>query len=583
MFKPSTSPAGRSAPPALRLVLPAAVLRATPRPAARQDVTIAHGPLVLQPVPGALLALVPRLMPGPPRALPPGTGWGGQVGLPSGADPSTAPEALVLVVQSASGPSAPCQANTGQSAASGAAWDHWLARCAPEHRLAARARVADLLLLWCDPQGPTFAMLRRGDGWARLAMHAPWSLPPDGGAGDGLALWVPVTELHLPGAGLRTMVLDADPARCPMPPQLGPAGPSAAHPQPHAAVPSPWLYREADIGADGPPAVAGPAQWHGDESRHSRQALALTPSVLQRLQRQRVGVVGAGLEGAALASSLVRLGVDVCVLDATDTAAHDLQADLPPWCEGQPKVQALRRQLQGLSAHHSQIDGRQLPVASPAAGSLLAACDVVIATGSAHALQVAEAWALALLKPFLAVRTDVAPAGSRGSGDVSTPALPETDPVPALAQAWIALLPPGSGCLQCVGRWPASLQAGSLDPAPALRSWSVLAAHVALRLLVHLAAARVSGALVRHLRNGQDGSLQVRDFRPIAASQAGCSRCTALAGAGLLATLGRRTVRPWFEDGRRLTKAVGIANSSHSLIPVHWATSVIATDRKEML
>jgi hypothetical protein len=126
-------------------------------------------------------------------------------------------------------------------------------------------------------------------------------------------------------------------------------------------------------------------------------------------------------------------------------------------------------------------------------------------------LRVAESWALATLKPLLAVRTQVSADG---------------------CDAWIALLPPGTACLQCLGRWPVDAEPPPDTPSPALRSWSVLAANMALRLLEHLLARRVDGPLLRHLHNADDGSLQVRDWRP-AAGRMGCPRCRSLAGAGL--------------------------------------------------
>ena len=482
--------------PMLRLVLPAATWQALPGLAAGAGFTLAHGPLVLQPVDGALLALVPRLVPGPPRALPP-DGLphlphlpGPHGPLPSAPNPApTAPTALALVVRAAAGsaplpgpPAGVAGADAAAWAEAAAHWDHWLARHAPEHRLAARARVADLLLLWCDARGPAWAALRRGDAWARLAHHAPWALPPAQAASGVYPPWVPVQQLDLAGAGLRRLALPA---------------------------------RQAEV------ALAGAAP--ADESRHSRQALALTPAVLQGLQRQRVGIVGAGLEGAAIASSLVRLGVDVCVLDPADTMAQHLQADLAPWCEGQPRVQALRRQLQGLPTPGALLDGRRLPAGSAAAGSLLAACDVIVTTGDGPAHAQAEAWALSLLKPLLAIHTRVA-----GPPDVAD------------AQAWIALLPPGTACLRCIGRWPTLPDAQDLPAVgdgaatPALRSWSVLAANLALRLLEHLAAGRVETALLRHLHNDPLGGLQVRDWRmPDGPGRPICPRCTALAGAGL--------------------------------------------------
>lgn len=499
---------GTACAPALRLVLPLACLQRLAWPAADSPVALAHGPLVLQPVAGALLALVARLNPGPPCALSPGAGAGtvaGLAGWPEGRARPPDPQALAVVVLAPAGlalPADPLALLAPPTAASAAAaWDRWLAQHAPAYRLATRERAADLMLLWCSDQTPRFALLRRGDAWARLACHAPWTLPAPGTVDGRYPPWLVVSQMLLPGCGLRRMHLAA-----------GPTGAAAG----------------------GLPAGGSGQSAHGRAPRHSRQALALTPAVLQRLQQHRVAIVGCGVEGAALASSLVRLGAAVCVIDPAAMAARHLQADLPPWCEGQPKVQALRRQLQGLYAQTTPLDGRQLPVASPAAGSLLAACDFVVAAAPGAAAHAAEAWALALLKPLLLIATAVAPTGA-AAGAAPATALPADLPG---TQAWLALLPPGNGCQHCVGRWPSAIHAGSGGYSgsnqAALRSWSVLVANLGLRMLEHLAAGRIQGALVRHLRNGPDGSLQVRDWRP-ATPPAGCKRCMLLAGTGLRA------------------------------------------------
>jgi hypothetical protein len=496
------APAG----PELRLVLPAACLQGLFQRPAHGALALAHGPMVLQPVAGALLALVPRLLVGPPRALPPGSATLDDASC-TGRQPHA--QGLAVVVRAPAGHAPPSEPRAlhalSTAAAAAAAWDEWLARQAPEHRLASRARLADLLLLWCRDSAPYFALLRRGDGWARLARHAPWTLPAAGMADGQRPHWVVVPTLDLPGSGMRRQRLNQ--VDCAPPAEVADQMASGAQPLP--ARPS--------------------------GARHSRQALALTPAVLQRLQRQRVGIVGCGTVGAALASSLVRMGIDVCVLDPADMTARHLQADLPPWCEGQPKVQALRRQLRGLYVTERQIDGRALPSASPAAGSLLAACDIVVAAAPDAAARAAEAWALALLKPLLVIATDVAaPGASAWPEPTLAPVAPPAEAAPAAMQAWLALLPPGAGCLQCMGHWPTTKSAVTGGVQPRLRSWSVLVANLGLRLLEHLAAGRLQSALVRHLTNGPDGSLQVRDWRPLA-PRAGCARCRALAGAGLQA------------------------------------------------
>ena len=153
-----------------------------------------------------------------------------------------------------------------------------------------------------------------------------------------------------------------------------------------------------------------------------------------------------------------------------------------------------------------------------------------MATAPGDAVRAAEAWALALLKPLLVIATDVAQADPEGVTALAAPPALASD----LTQAWLALLPPGTGCLHCIGRWPTTWDAAPGSVRPALRSWSVLVANLGLRLLEHLAAGRLHSALVRHLSNGTDGSLQVRDWRPFKA-RPDCPRCMALAGAGLQA------------------------------------------------
>lgn len=454
----------------LRLVLPELALRRAMHqaPAGSQTGVLAHGLLVLQVVDGKLLALVPRLALGPP-----------QVALPGGAQHDDKawplPTALALVYAAPPGMAHPADGDR----------DAWVSRMAPLHRLACRAVNADLLLVWRGADGLTGAWLRTGDRWTALRQGALWSLPKNS---VGHGQWQPVDDVLLPGARQQHLMLEA--------------------------------------GREVPQAV--PA-WDADE-RYSRQALALSAPVLARLQQSRIGIVGCGIAGAGLASSLVRLGCSVLVVDPETTEAHDLMADLPPWMEGQPRVLALHRQIAGprsgdqvdrslfhgpgLLRDGAHLDVRQLPVQSPAAGMLLAGCDIVIATTPGASVLWTAAWAMATLKPFLAIgiRTRPTEAGGR-----------------------LLLMPPGAqaGCPLCL-RWLADAEFQPAEGEGALRSWSMMCGHVGWRMVERMVEGRIMGALERRLINGDDGSLSVQDrMLPMRDGVPDCPMCRLLPGAGL--------------------------------------------------
>ncbi|MBQ0942267.1 hypothetical protein KAK07_02840 [Ideonella sp. 4Y16] len=476
--------------PALRLVLPQAAWAGRPAmPRSAAEGTLAHGPLHLQGLPGQVLLLVPGLQPGPPQRLPSAPPMLARHALAGvapapGAKPQTVrPKALALAWHALEGESAP---------ADDLAWERWLARHAPAFRLACDSLVPDVVVLWWPAAGTPRAWLRTGSLWARLQGLAQPPLPT----------WQAVQRLDLSGAGM---------AR--------------------------WdLHTEAQA-----PAPAATAL------RYSRLAAALGDAPLARLQQCTVGLIGANPLGSFVGHSLARMGVPLRVLDAAAMTAEDQDGDLSPWMEGQPRSLALRHPLTALLRPGAGIDARALSAASPAAGQLLADVDLLVCCSPDAADRAwANALALALLKPLLALDMRVQAAVP------SLPAQPERQEVrPApeqlQAEAHLQLIPPGTGCLDCLPlRWtlPAS-------PSPAaLRSWSGLTAHAGLRLLEQMVQGRHSGPRLRRLLDGhtphgpQPFSLQVQDLSAPRLRGQPCATCAALTGAGLGAARGWTSCAP---------------------------------------
>ena len=488
---------------------------------------LAHGPLVLQPGWRQHRLLVATLQAGAPPRLPLQAAWTPSPAadaleppppralaliylarpdeppppeLPTPGEQVRVPTAMDIGVAQG-GP--PLSASSAAASAVQQAWNAWVARAAPEYRLACSARVPDLALLWLRADGLVRLGYRPGDAWAAWAANPP----PDGVRGDAFSHaraespsahwrdWLTVPQLQLPGADL--LLLDL----------------AAADRSDAASRPAPAGNIDTD-----------------QEGRYSRQAGALGPRPLRRLQDSRIALVGAGRIGSALAHSLTRMGCSLLVIEPDTMSPHSLDGDLAPWHEGRPKVEALKHQLRGLLRPGATLDVRMLPIASPAAGALLADADAVLCCVDNDAARLwANAWALALLKPLLTIATEVLPAG---------------------AEAELRLLPPATGCLSCcggfaqAGRLPAQLALPGPVPTPAdfreqragsLRSWNLMAAHAGLRLLEHLAAGRLRGALFRRLRETPDGGLQVQDWRPPATRPGDCPLCRRLGGAGLAA------------------------------------------------
>lgn len=504
---PDTAGQPRSGSPAtatLRLVLPRttldAQLAAWLAPADRADTPASvstnlapsttartsHAPLVLQPDGDRVLALAGPLRSGPPLRLPTEAQR-----LPAHpVDPLQPPwpTGLLLLHLAQTGESPP-------DAVGGPGWDPWLARIAPEHRLASTALQADLLVAWLRADGQVRLVFCPGDGWNRL--HPPATGSQGWPASTQPALrWLPVPELWLPGPDLLRLAIDA-----------------------RSGATTDAL------------AAAAPA------SSTAALGTALSPAVRHRWQHSCFGIVGAGRAGSVLAHTVLRSGASVRVVDQDTMSPHSLDGDLPAGFDGQPKVQALAQQLRGLARPGAVLDARRLPVASAAAGWLLAGADIVVAAVDNDAAALwANAWALAMLKPLLVVATGVHAHG---------------------AEADLRLLPPGTGCLACTGGFsqraalPLQLADSGLahlemqteaeaDAAArrrngSLRSWGLFATHTALRMLEQMAAGQLRGAVFRRLAETADGGLQVQDWTPPDTARRNCPLCNRLLGAGMSA------------------------------------------------
>jgi hypothetical protein len=399
------SPSART--PHLTLVLPRHALdRCLAADAARFHLW--HGGAVIQAQSGQCLGVqvwTGPLHEGPPLRLP-ATRWrqGDAQPLQAGAQgllQPPMPRAFVLLALAAPGDEPP-----GEVATAGAAlWDHWLARQAPEFRLATPALRPDVAVLWLRPRdGLLRALLRTGQGWQAAA-----------GEAAAASTWLPFDELRLPGAEQQVL-----PLRVPL----------------HTPVSDALDALDA-------------------ESRFSRQAGALGPAVLHRLQRCRIGLVGGGRVGSMLANSSARMGCSLCVLDPDTMSPHSLDGDLPAVHEGQLKVTALRRQLQGLMRPGATLDLRPLSVSSPAAGAVLAGVDLIVCAADNDAAALwADAWGLATHKPRLVLGSGLHPHG---------------------AEADLRLLLPGAGCLCCTGGFSQldelSDQLGLSGPVPTPSDW----------------------------------------------------------------------------------------------------------------
>lgn len=476
--------------PTTALVLPRHALDQCLVSAARgAGMPLWHGAAVLQAVnttpaaAGTVHVWTGPLELGPPQRLP-AAQWRQQrlPGIASSSDllAMRPARAFVLLALAGAAEVAPDQGRS-DAADRSAAWDGWLARVAPDLRLATPALRPDVAVLWLRPHdGLVRALLRPGQGWQAAVGYPP-----------GAPRWQAFDHLHLPGAEQLTV------------PLTGP-------------VPAPVR-----------PAAEGPDEADNPDGRYSRMRGALGAAVLQRLQRSTIGLVGTGRAGSMLAHSLARMGCSLCALDPDAMSPHSLDGDLPPLHEGRPKVVALHRQLRGLLRPGASLELRQLAVSSPAAGAVLAGVDLIVcATDNDAARLWADAWGLAMHKPRLVVASGLHAHGA------------EADLRLLLPGAGCLCCTGGFAQLADL---PAQLSLAGPVPTPAtwqqqrpgsLRSWNGLVTHAGLRLLEHLLAGRVRQTLFRHLAETAEGTLQVRDWTPPPERRRQCELCRHLEGAG---------------------------------------------------
>ena len=157
---------------------------------------------------------------------------------------------------------------------------------------------------------------------------------------------------------------------------------------------------------------------------------------------------------------------------------------------------------------------------------------IVSAVDAPDARRAASIWALALLKPHLDVGVAVRPTG---------------------AEADLRLIPPGMGCIECLGGvGVARMSAAELRQGPAidgkpnssgdfrrqrlgsLRSFNVAAGHLGLRMIEQLYAGTLRCAVFRRIAETEQRGLVTRDL-VFGRGAVGCEFCASLLGAGTLA------------------------------------------------
>lgn len=365
----------------------------------------------------------------------------------------------------------------GSSVGAGAD-EYWLLHNAPAWRLATTLLRPALLVLRLD---------------RRQGCTLTWRSP--------FGHWHPVWRLVLPGSRQRTVEM--------MPPRMAPVASVAAQ-TPPAAVRPPSLPGPAKAldGLGVTLDVAGiPVQ---ADDRDSRQRGGLGPAAHARLQQGTLGLVGLGRTGSAVAGSAARLGWRVLGLDPDVLDAHNLDADFVPLHEGWPKARALQKSLHPIARPVVAPDMRALSVDSPAAGALLAHCDLGIITmvDNLPSLVWAAAWALATLQVHVCVATGLDAEGG-------------------LAEIEMRLLLPGRGCPVRIGGLAAPLvevrqqiARGEGPGTPedyrqqrlgSVRSVSIAAGHPAMRTLEQVVQGRLRHSLFRRLCETAEGGLTVQD------------------------------------------------------------------------
>jgi ThiF family len=331
-------------------------------------------------------------------------------------------------------------------------------------------------LLGCSDDPIVVALCLHADGRVSAAMRQ-----------DGE--WGPMQALHLPGPGMTRVDLSAQPS-------------------------SPPITMEADDLRSG---------------RYSRQSGALGVGVLERMQRATFGLIGVGRTGSVLAHTLSRSGASVLMLDPDKIEAHNLDGDVLPLHEGLAKTDAVARFVRPLLRPGTFADPRVLDIGAPVCGTLLSRCDVLIScVDDDRARLWAAAWGAALVKPHLDIGVSAAPNGCGADLRLTFPGTA-----------------PGSACLACMGGFanPGRLPTAAENDlrevhedfraqrAGSLRTWSVAAAHMGLRLVERLYAGKLTSSTFRHLEEDGGGILSVRDA-PASGISGQCPLCHGLGGVG---------------------------------------------------
>lgn len=261
----------------------------------------------------------------------------------------------------------------------------------------------------------------------------------------------------------------------------------------------------------------------GDERRYSRLAGALGVRALERIQSSNFAFIGVGRTGSTVAHSAARLGASLTLIDADYVELHNCDGDLSPLHEGLSKVDATQRFVRELTRPGTRIDARRLSVRDIAVAGVIDRADVIIsAVDNPEARRAASAWALALLKPHLDIGVAVRETG---------------------AEADLRLVPPGMGCIECVGgaadighspRVTPSGMGFRAERLGSLRSFNVAAGHLGLRMLEQLYAGTLRNAVFRRISEDSDGGLSTRDL-VFGQGTSECAVCNGLFGAGAAA------------------------------------------------
>lgn len=262
----------------------------------------------------------------------------------------------------------------------------------------------------------------------------------------------------------------------------------------------------------------------GAHRRYSRLAGALGEDNLAKIQASTFAVVGVGRTGSTVAHSIVRLGASLALIDADHVELHNCDGDVSPMHEGLSKVEAMRRFVRESVRPGARIDPRRLSIRDLAAASAIEQSDFLIsAVDNPIARRAASIWALALLKPHLDIGVSI-----RESG----------------AEADLRLIPPGMGCIECLGG--AAAAQVDLPPRPpvlgvpgdfrrerlgSLRSFNVAAGHLGLRMIEQLYSGRLRNAVFRRISEGEHGDLATRDL-VFGHGAAGCTVCAKFLGVG---------------------------------------------------